>query len=73
MDNVKGFENLTPYQQELLIAINQRHKAGVGMDEKDGYTPVKVYPIAMSPTKDKIKVWFKNGSWLYYLPDGSWY
>lgn len=46
MDNVKGFENLTKEQQGLLIAINTRHKAGVGTDEKDGFTPVKVLSFA---------------------------
>lgn len=71
MENVKGFKNLTPEQQNLLIATNTKHKAGVGTEYKDGLTPVKVVP--MSPVRNKIKVWFKNGSWLYYLPDGSWY
>lgn len=71
MDKVKGFKNLTKGQQDILITTNARHVAGVGTDEKDGYTPVEVAP--MSPVRNKIKVWFKNGEWLYYLPDGSWY
>lgn len=68
MDNVKGFENLTKGQQDLLVAINTRHKAGVGTDYKDGYTPVKVVP-----DYGRLRVWFKNGNWLYYAKDGSWY
>lgn len=73
MDKVKGFENLTPYQQELLIAINARHKAGVGTDYKDGFTPVRVEAKPSLKNKMRLKVWFKNGIWLNYSEDGSWY
>ena len=68
MENVKGFKNLTPEQQNLLIATNTKHKAGVGTEYKDGLTPVKVVP-----DYNRLRVWFKNGIWLYYTKDGSWY
>lgn len=68
MENVKGFKNLTKEQQELLIAVNARHKAGVGTDYKDGFTPVKVVPDFT-----RLRVWFKNGQWLYYTKKGDWY
>lgn len=68
MKNVKGFNKLTPKQQELLIKANKRHKAGVGTDYKDGWTPVSVKPLGRN-----LKVVFKNGEWLHYTPEGSWY
>lgn len=68
MENVKGFNNLSKDQQELLIAVNQRHKAGVGTDYKDGFTPVEVVPAGRN-----LKVIFKNGERLFYTPAGSWY
>ncbi len=43
--NVKGFNRLTPEQQDLLIKTNAMHKAGVGSDYKDGWTPVSVKPL----------------------------
>lgn len=65
---IKGFERLTPEQQQLLISVNARHKAGVGNDCKDGWTPVKVKPIS-----GFLKVNFKNGDWLYYTQSGDWF
>lgn len=68
MDNVKGFENLTKDQQDLLIAINARHKAGVGTEYKDGFTPVEVAAAGRN-----LRVIFKSGERLYYTPKGDWY
>lgn len=67
MDKVKGFNKLTKEQQELLIRTNARHKAGVGTDYKDGWTPVKVSPLG-----NNLKVVFKNGDWLHYYTNGTW-
>lgn len=68
MENVKGFKNLTQEQQELLIELNARHKAGVGTDYKDGFTP-----IAVASAGKNLRVVFKNGEHLFYTPEGSWY
>lgn len=68
MKNVRGFNKLTPEQQELLIRINERHKAGVGTAYKEGWTPVSVKSLGRN-----LKVVFKNGEWLHYTPEGTWY
>lgn len=65
---IKGFNKLTPGQQELLIRTNKRHKAGVGIDYKDGWTPISVEPIGRN-----LKVVFKNGEWLHYTQNGDWF
>lgn len=66
--NIKGFSKLTPEQKELLIKTNARHKAVVGDDYKDGWTPVSVKPLGKN-----LKVVFKNGEWLHYTTSGDWY
>lgn len=68
MNGVRGFNKLTPEQQKLLIRTNKRHKAGVGSDYKDGWTPVSVKPLGKN-----LKVTFKNGEWLHYTPNGDWF
>lgn len=70
MENVKGFKRLTADEQELLIMVNRKHKSGVGVEYKDGYTPVEVTPL---PFRLGVRVRFKNGIWLHYGTDGSWY
>lgn len=67
MKDVKGFNKLTKEQQDILIRTNIKHKAGVGSDYKDGWTPVKVSPLG-----ENLKVVFKNGDWLHYTPEGTW-
>lgn len=68
MENIKGFNKLTLEQQTLLIELNKRHKAGVGTDYKDGWTPISVEPLGRN-----LKVRFKNGDWLHYTPEFTWY
>lgn len=68
MEKVKGFNKLNKEQQDLLIRVNKRHKAGVGTDYKEGWTPVSV-----SPLDKNLKVVFKNGDWLHYTPRETWY
>jgi hypothetical protein len=68
MDNVKGFNKLTPEQQAQFIKTHQRHQSGVGNDYKEGWTPVSVRPLGRN-----LQVTFKNGEWLHYTPTGDWY
>lgn len=68
VDKVRGFSKLTAEQQQLLIRTNARHKAGVGTDYKEGWTPISVKPLGHN-----LKVTFKNGEWLHYASNGTWY
>ena len=68
MKNVKGFSRLTLEQQELLLKTNAKHKAVVGNDYKDDWTPVSVSLLG-----NNLKVTFKNGEWLHYTKSGNWY
>lgn len=68
MKGVKGFNKLTAEQQQLLVRVNAKHKAGVGIDYKEGWTPISVSPLGKN-----LKVVFRNGDWLHYTPEGTWY
>lgn len=63
---VKGFEKLSPKAQQLFQHIDRNHTACVR--DKAAWTPVKV-----KERKDHLEVHFKNGEWLHYSPNGSWY
>ena len=44
------------------------HNSSIGLDYKEDYTPVKV-----EENNEQLEVHFKNGVWLHYMPDGTWY
>lgn len=67
IQNIKGFNKLSKEQQEQLIRMNERHKAGVGNDYKEGWTPISVKGAGST-----LKVTFKNGEWLHYYANGTW-
>lgn len=67
-ENVKGFKKLSEEQRQLLISTHKRHLAAVGNDYKLGYTPIDVKAAGR-----KLIVHFKNGEWLHYAADGTWY
>lgn len=68
MENIKGFSKLTLEQQILLTELNIKHKSGVGNDYKEGWTPTSVEPIGRN-----LRVTFKDGEWLHYTPEFTWY
>lgn len=70
-NKVKGFNRLTPEQQQLFIGIYKVHNSGQGLDYKDGYVPMSVKWIKGRPSY--LKVVFKNGIWLHYSQNGTWY
>lgn len=67
-NKVKGFKRLTAEQQQLFIRIYKVHNSGQGLDYKDGYTPLSV-----KWDKNHLKVVFKNGIWLHYSQNETWY
>lgn len=65
---VKGYETLSENGKELFKSVYQVHNAGQGNDYKSEWIPVKV-----KEHRTHIEVHFKNGEWLHYLPNGTWY
>lgn len=67
-NKVKGFNNLSEPAKALFERVYKCHNAGQGMDYKEAWKPIKV-----KEHKQYLEVHFKNGDWLHYLPDGTWY
>lgn len=67
MTTVTGYNQLSAPARRLFTATARNHQAAVGRDYKDGWTPVKV-----QERRDHLRVWFKNGDWLHYWPNGTW-
>ena len=74
-NKVKGFNKLTPEQQELFTSTYEGHNSIHGTDYKEDWIPVSVKWI--EDKKDNrnshLKVVFRNGIWLHYTQSGKWY
>lgn len=71
---VKGFNKLTPDQQQLFIDIYKVHNSIVGSDYKEGWEPLRVQWVKDSPDRySYLRVDFKNGTWLHYTQRKEWY
>lgn len=71
---VKGFNKLTPEQQELFIETYKLHNSIQGHEYKEDYIPVSVKWVEEnSNRKSYFKVVFKNGIWLRYTQKKEWY
>ncbi|MHC1747480.1 MAG: hypothetical protein AB9856_03715 [Cellulosilyticaceae bacterium] len=66
IESIVGFNKLTKAQQALFVNVNTKHLQAV--EDKAAWTPVRV-----EWDKTYLKVWFKNGDWLHYIPNGVWY
>ena len=71
---VKGFNKLTPGQQELFIKTYKIHNSIVGNDYKEDWRPIKVVWVEEKPSKySYLRVEFQNGDWLHYTQSKEWY
>lgn len=63
---IKGYNKLSPVAKDIFDKVYLYHQNGV--EDKAAWTAVKV-----QEKKTHIRVTFKNGEWLHYMPNGSWY
>lgn len=65
-NKVKGFNKLTPEQQELFKSTYKVHNSVHGLDYKEKWIPVSVKWIDIGSRLSYLKVVFRNGDWLHY-------
>lgn len=63
---VKGYNKLSDLGKEVFEMVYKRHNQD--LEYKEEWIPVSVKEF-----EGHLKVTFKNGEWLHYLPDGTWY
>ncbi len=66
---IKGIENLSGEQKELMKKINESHTEMVGRDYK---AEMRITETWVNK-KGVVCVRLKNGDWYHYLNDGTWY
>ena len=66
---IKGIENLTQEQKELMFRVNKLHTDCVGSDYKSGMEIVETW----LNENGTVCVRLKNKEWYHYLPEGTWF
>lgn len=66
---IKGIEKLTKEQVEHMKKVNELHTDCVGLEYKEGMEIVETW----IDERENVCVRLKNGNWLHYLKDNTWY
>jgi len=67
-ESIEGYSKLSLIATKVFERVYKLHSASLGKTLKDDYRPVKV-----KERNTHLEVYFKNGQWLHYLPNGTWY
>ena len=67
-NKVKGFLKLSDPAKEIFKRVYRLHNAQQGSEYKELWQPVRV-----KEHRSYLEVHFKNGKWMHYLPNGTWY
>lgn len=67
-NTVKGYSSLSEPAKRLFERVYKVHNSCHGIDYKAEWVPVRV-----KEHRKYLEVHFKNGEWLHYLPDGTWF
>ena len=66
---IKGIEELTEEQKDLMKKTNELHTKIVGMDYKEGMEIIETW----IDENNTVCVRLKNKEWYHYTKDGTWY
>lgn len=64
--DIKGYDKLSLKAKQIFDRVDRKHTQCV--ENKAAWTPVRV-----KERETNIEVHFKNGKWLHYMPNGTWY
>lgn len=65
--NIEGWNQLSEVAEKVFIRLYKAHNSCLGLDYKEQWEPIKVKEF-----RAYLKVWFVNGEWLHYYPNGTW-
>jgi hypothetical protein len=70
---VNGYESLTDDQKALFERVFANHMAMRDTDAKKEYAAENLKEVKWDAKEKCLKVYYKNGDWWHYLPDGTWF
>jgi hypothetical protein len=67
------FFGLTKVQEDEFKSIHEKHYKGMGLSTRKNYTLNHITNVDWDEAEKCYKVYYKDGEWWHYLPDGTWY
>lgn len=73
MKKVKVAAHLTDKEYQAFLTTYSNHNASIGTKEREAYNMGHVTEVKRNIPENCLNVYFDNGEWLHYTPDGKWY
>lgn len=69
---MKGYDVLGEYGQKLFDRVHRRHLSAMGTEARKQYERDQVKRIKSNNKEKCLEVYFRNGEWFKYYPNGTW-
>lgn len=66
-------KHLTDREYEILLEVYANHNSSMGLEERKNYTLSHVVKVERNLKEHCLNVYYENGEWFHYLPNGKWY
>lgn len=57
----------------LFLQVYANHNSAWGLEKRKEYTLSNVTKVLWNTEENCLEVYYDNGNWWHYLPDGTWY
>lgn len=65
--------HLTDQEYVCFLQTYALHNSSMGFKERKNYTLSHVVKVERNKKENCLNVYFENGDWFHYKPDGTWY
>lgn len=65
--------HLTDEEYRYFKLAYANHNSSMGLKERQHYNASSIVLIKKNKRKNCLEVYYQNGDWWHYTPDGKWY
>lgn len=66
-------KHLNDDEYKLLLDVYQKHNRSMGLDKRKDYTLTHIVKVERNTEENCLNVYYENGDWWHYAPNGTWY
>lgn len=72
MKKFPATKHLTDGEYSLLMNVYASHNRAMGLEKRKDYTLSDIVKVKRNTKERCLEVYYKNGDWWHYFPDGTW-